>query len=522
MIQVHLNATVRNIRTDNGTKFVNQTLRAYYEEVRISHQTSVACTPQQNGVVERRNHTLVEATRTMLIFLKASLFLWAEAVFAALCYPTTDSEDLCKLKPKADIRIFVGYAPAKKAFRIYNKRTRLIIETIHIDFDELTTMASKQFSSGPEPKLMTPRTISSGLVQKIPSSTLYVPPTKNDWEILFQLMFDEYLNPTPCVNPQVPAVIAPKHAVSSDTPSSTIIDQDTPSTSTFQTNQETPSSVIPLGVEEADHDIKVTHIDNNPYVDFLILEPSSKESSSKVVIPNNVHLINQLSKHNNKWTKYDPLDNVNSNPSSSVSTRHQLQDEALFCYFDAFLSSVEPTSYKEALTESYWIEAMQELLNEFEHELGSVLKSKAHLVARGYHQEKGIDFEESFAPVARLEAIRIFIEFAAHMNTIVYQIDVKTVFLTGILCEEVYIFSKGTVDPTMFIRRKVDTSMVEKSKLDEDPQSKAIDPIRYHGMIDTLMYLTSIKPDLVFVVFMCDQYQEKPTEKHLYAVKRIF
>ncbi|GKC05272.1 retrovirus-related pol polyprotein from transposon TNT 1-94 [Tanacetum coccineum] len=152
MIQVRLNATVRNIRTDNGNEFVNRTLKAYYEEVEMSHQTSVARTPQQNGVVERRNCNLVEAARTMLIFSKALLFLWAEAVtiacytqnrslirkchnktsyellhnrkpdlsylyvFGSLCYPTNDNEDLGKLKPKADIGIFVGYSPAKKAF----------------------------------------------------------------------------------------------------------------------------------------------------------------------------------------------------------------------------------------------------------------------------------------------------------------------------------------------------------------------------------------------------------------------
>ncbi|GJZ84062.1 retrovirus-related pol polyprotein from transposon TNT 1-94 [Tanacetum coccineum] len=83
MIQVRLNATVRNIRTDNGTEFVNQTLCSYYESVGISHETSVARTPQQNGVVERRNRTLVEAARTMLIYAKAPLFLWAEAVATA-------------------------------------------------------------------------------------------------------------------------------------------------------------------------------------------------------------------------------------------------------------------------------------------------------------------------------------------------------------------------------------------------------------------------------------------------------
>ncbi|GKD35070.1 retrovirus-related pol polyprotein from transposon TNT 1-94, partial [Tanacetum coccineum] len=220
-----------------------------------------------------------------------------------------------------------------------------------------------------------------------------------------------------------PTVIAPEPAISTGTPSSMTIDQDAPSTSTSQTNQETPYPVISLGVEESDHAIEVAHMDNYPYVDFPILEPSFEESSAQ--------------------TKDHPIDNVIGDPSRPVFTRHQLQDEALFCYFDAFLSSVKPKSYKEALTESCWIEAMQEELNEFEclevwelvphpdcviiitlkwiykvklDELEGVLKNKAHLVARGYHQEEGIDFEESFAPVARLEAIHIFIAFAAYMN----------------------------------------------------------------------------------------------------------
>ncbi|GKD40733.1 retrovirus-related pol polyprotein from transposon TNT 1-94 [Tanacetum coccineum] len=196
-IQVCLKATVQNVRIDNGTEFVNQTLRGWYENVGITHQTSVARTPQQNGVVERRNQTLVEAARTMLIFSKASLFLWAEAintacyiqnrslirlrynktlyelmqdkkpdlsffhVFGSLCYPTNDHEDLGKFDAKADIGIFVGYAPAKKAFRIYNRRTRIITETIHVTFDELTAMASEQFSSGPRLHYMTPATYST-------------------------------------------------------------------------------------------------------------------------------------------------------------------------------------------------------------------------------------------------------------------------------------------------------------------------------------------------------------------------
>ncbi|GJW56670.1 putative reverse transcriptase domain-containing protein, partial [Tanacetum coccineum] len=245
-------------------------------------------------------------------------------------------------------------------------------------------------------------------------------------------MFDEYLNPPPCVDLQVPAVLAPEPDVSTSTPSSTTIDQDAPSTSTSQTNQETPSLVIPLSVEEVNHDIEVAHMDNNPYVDFLIPEPSSKKSSSQVVIPNHVHSINQLPEHINKWTKDHLTDNVTGDPSRPVFTRHQLQDEALLCYFDDFMSSVEPKSCKEALTESCWIESMQEELKEFEclevwelvphpnrvmiitlkwiykmklDELGGVLKNKARLVAGGYRQEEGIDFEESFALIAFLNGI---------------------------------------------------------------------------------------------------------------------
>ncbi|GJZ15934.1 retrovirus-related pol polyprotein from transposon TNT 1-94 [Tanacetum coccineum] len=200
-----------NGKTDNGTEFVNQTLREYYEKVGISHETSVARSPQQNGVVKRRNRTLIEAARTMLIYAKALLFFWAEAVatacytqnrsiihlrhgktpyellhdkppdlsffhiFGALCYPTNDSENLGKLQPKADIGIFIGYATTKKAFRIYNRRTRRIIETIHVDFDEVTAMASEQSSSGPALHEITPATISLGLVPNHTPSTPLVP-----------------------------------------------------------------------------------------------------------------------------------------------------------------------------------------------------------------------------------------------------------------------------------------------------------------------------------------------------------
>ncbi|GJT94703.1 retrovirus-related pol polyprotein from transposon TNT 1-94 [Tanacetum coccineum] len=395
MIQVWLKVPVRRIRTDNGTKFVNQTLREYYEKVGISHETSVARSPQQNGVIERRNHTLIEAARTMLIFAKSPLFLWAEVV-ATACY------------------------------------------------------------------------------------------TQN---------------------------------------------------------------------RSIDH----------------------------------------------------PLENIIGELDRLVSTRLQLHEQALFCYYDSFLIVIEPKTYKDALTQSCWIEGMQEELNEFERlgvwelvprpdkvmvitlkwiykvkldEVGGILKNKAQLVACGYRQEEGIDFEESFAP----EEVYVSqpYEFVDPDNpNHMYKLK-KALYglkqaprawydmLSSFLISQD--FSKGSVDPTLFIHREgkelllmsmmgkisfflgleisqsprgifinqskyaleslkkygfdscdpVDTPMVEKSKLDEDKEGKDVDPSHYRGMIGTLLYLTASRPDLEFVICMHARYQARPTEKHLHAVKRIF
>ncbi|GJY87453.1 retrovirus-related pol polyprotein from transposon TNT 1-94 [Tanacetum coccineum] len=225
--------------------------------------------------------------------------------------------------------------------------------------------------------------------------------------------------------------VAPEHAVSTSSPSSTTVDQDAPSPSTSHTTQGTQTLIISHDVEEDNHDIEVAHMGNDPYFGILIPKVPSDQSSSDV-IHTIVHPDHQVSEHTSKWTKDHPLENIIGALDRPVSTRLQLHEQALFCYYDAFLTSVEPKNYKEALTQACWIEAMQEELHEFERlevwelvpppdkafvislkwiykvkldELGGILKNKARLVARGYRQEEGIDFEESFAPVARLEAI---------------------------------------------------------------------------------------------------------------------
>ncbi|GJW93398.1 retrovirus-related pol polyprotein from transposon TNT 1-94 [Tanacetum coccineum] len=162
-----------------------QTLREYYEKVGISHETSVARSPQQNVATacytQNRSIICLRHGKTPYELLHDKLpDLLFFHVFGALCYPSNDSENLGKLQPKADIGIFISYAPTKKAFRIYNRRTRRIIETIHVDFDELTAMASEHSSLGPALHEMTPATISSGLMPNPPPSTLFIPPLRTD------------------------------------------------------------------------------------------------------------------------------------------------------------------------------------------------------------------------------------------------------------------------------------------------------------------------------------------------------
>nr|GFC25301.1 retrovirus-related Pol polyprotein from transposon TNT 1-94 [Tanacetum cinerariifolium] len=325
--------------------------------------------------------------------------------------------------------IFIGYAPTKKAFWIYNRRTRRIVETIHVDFDELTAMASEHSSSGPALNEMTPATISSGLMQKPSSSTQYVPPSRNDWDLLFQPLFDELLTPPPSVDPQSPEVIAPNadvippvQAESTGLPSSTTVDQDAPSPSKSQTTPETQSFVIPQDLEEDIHDIEVAHMRNDPLFGVPIPEVTSAQSSSTVSPHTILQSDHQIPQHNRKWTKDHPLYNIIEAMQEELNDFERLEVWKLIPRPDKVMVITLKWIYKVKLDE-----------------MGGILKNKACLVALGYCQEERIYFEESFALVARLEAIRIFLAYAAHKNMVVYQMDVNTAFLNGNLREEVYV-----------------------------------------------------------------------------------
>ncbi|GJX08588.1 retrovirus-related pol polyprotein from transposon TNT 1-94 [Tanacetum coccineum] len=215
--------------------------------------------------------------------------------------------------------------------------------------------------------------------------------------------------------------------------------------------------------------------DNDPLLNVFAPEPSSEESSSGDVSPTEHNQVIHPHDHLGKWTKDHPIDNVISYPSPLVFTRKQLATVALWCFYHFVLSKFKPKNFKTSVTEACWFEAMQDEIHEFDRlqvlelvpkpdcvmiialkwiykvkldEYGDVLKNKARLVAKGYRQEEGIDFEESFAPIARIEAIRIFIANAASKNMTIYQMDVKTAFLNGELKEEVYVSQpEGFVDP---------------------------------------------------------------------------
>ncbi|GJT66819.1 retrovirus-related pol polyprotein from transposon TNT 1-94 [Tanacetum coccineum] len=271
---------------------------------------------------------------------------------------------------------------------------------------------------------MTPATSSSRLVPNPIPQQPCSPPSRDDWDHLFQPMFDEYFNPPIIAVSTIPVAAAPRVVDLADSPVYTSIDQDASSTSIPSTQDQENSIIISQGFEESP---KTPHFHDDPHHESL-----HEDSTSQGL-------------------------------SSNVTPIHTL-----------FESLVEPKNFKQAMTEPSWIDEMQEDIHEFERlqvwelvscpdkvmliklkwiykvktdEFGGVLKNKARLVAQGFKQEEGIDFEESFAPVARIEAIHIFVANATNNNMKIFQMDVKMTFLNGKLKEEFYVSQpEGFVD----------------------------------------------------------------------------
>nr|GEY38151.1 hypothetical protein [Tanacetum cinerariifolium] len=354
-IKDHLCSSLRTVRTDKGMKFLNKTLHAYFASEGINHQTSIAQTPEQNGVIKRRNRTLVEAARTMLSAAKKPSVKFFY-IFGSLCYIVRDGENLDKMKKK------------EKA----------------------------------------------------------------------QVEDDEFVN------------------------------------------------IFCTPVQERG------------------------ETSSRHVDSSNMHTFYQCHPSEHRWMKDHPLEQVIGNPSQLVRTRSQLESDG--------------EMYMFALTEE---------LHQFDRL--DVWELVDRPLSKGYAQKEGVDFEESFAPVAWLEAVRLFIAHAAHKSFTVYQIDIKIAFLYGPLKEEVYVNQPhGFVDPyhpdkvyrlkkalyglKQAPRACVGTPMAMKH-LDADLSETPIDQMKYQSMVEALMYLTASRPDIMHATCYCAHYQVKPTEKQLTAVK---
>ncbi|KAJ9567585.1 hypothetical protein OSB04_003551 [Centaurea solstitialis] len=430
------NLTVRSIRSDHETEFKNSTLETFFDQKGISQNFSSVRTPQQNGVAERRNRTLIEAARSMLSEANLATQFWAEAVntacytqnrslivkrfrrtpyelfrnrkpsiehlhiFGCVCYILNNKDNLGKFDSKSDDGIFLGYSSISKTYRVFNKRRQAIEETIHVKFDE------------------------SGPTFPHPHENSEI----NQWaDSFFQVPETPIADPSP-----------------QDLPDGFEKDPPIPPTEIY-----TPPLINATPITQ----ITPTEPD----------QPTNSEDFSQTTVYQPPAL---------RWTKDYPIDQVLGNPSSGIKTRRQSGN---VCLYVNFISENEPKEIDDALRDPAWVSAMQEELAEFIRnnvwllvprprkrtiigskwifrneldEIGTIIRNKARLVAQGYRQEEGIDYDETFAPVARLEAIRLFLAFAAHMNFKVYQMDIKNAFLNGKLNEEVYVAQPpGFVDP---------------------------------------------------------------------------
>ena len=479
MIETGSSYKVKILRSDNGTEFKNSKMEEFCKYKGIVQQFSAPGTPQQNGVVERKNRTLIEAGRTMLEEAKLPTYFWAEAVntacytqnltlinrhgvtpyqslkgkkpslkhlhvFGCKCFVLrTHPEQLGKFEAKADEGIFIGY-PTSRAFRVFNLRTRTVMESIHVSFDDQKITGLNEDSHD---KLVFENEATSD-------------PEEGESDTDVPSNPDGPPNPDEAPIPDgVPDEYDSSHVEGEQQQTVT----DTPT----ETNQTSGGQDISDTDSGRDPDDTSGHESN-------ISGGASTDSSS---VEDNTNPGGASTSRNNltparKWTKSHTPDLIIGDPDAGIKTRSATENE---CLYHNFLSKEEPKKVEDALKDADWVTAMQEELNEFERNEvwklvprpknrsvvgtkwifknktdsdGVIIRNKARLVAKGYSQQEGIDYDETFAPVARLEAIRIFLAYAAHKKFKVFQMDVKSAFLNGELEEEVYVEQPpGFIDP---------------------------------------------------------------------------
>nr|GEX46862.1 hypothetical protein [Tanacetum cinerariifolium] len=453
-----LQSLVIIIRTDNRTEFKNHVLKEYFDTIGVSHQMSSVRAPQQNGVVEQRNRTLVEAARTMLIFSRAPLFLWDEAI-ATACFT---QNYIGKLGVKGDIGFFIGHSADSCAYRIYNRRTKKIMETMNVSFDELSTMSFEQRSSKPRLQSKTSRQISSGLdLTYAPSTITTQQPTKGEFDLLFEAMYDDYIGGQPATTGRIVSPAQEPH----DHPLEQVIGE--PSRLVLTRNQLrsdgdmcmyalTVSTIEPKNVKEAMTDPE--------WIDSMqeeLLQFKRLDVWVLVPTPDNISPLTL------KWlfkNKHDEEQTVIRNKSRLVVRG---------------VSNGRETAFLQ----------------------GSLKEDVYVCQPEGFIDADHLSHNHFFKGTIDLT---LFIK-CFHHDILVSKYEVEILNKYGM----------ESCDP-------IGTPMEIKDKLDQDQNGTPVDATKYRSMIGALMYLTSSRPDIVHAICLYARYQAKPIEKHLKEVKRIF
>ncbi|KAI3493168.1 hypothetical protein L1887_42158 [Cichorium endivia] len=404
-------------------------------------------------------------------------------IFGCRCFIKNNKDHLGKFAPKSDEAIFMGYSSKSVAYRVLNKRTRVIEESFDIEFDDQYQWRKKN------------QDILYVMENDVPVGHRPIHTVEVDYDLLFdpsETAKEAEVVHSPDAIQQI--ILESGPTTSSETTTSNAQTNLHTNTPTFEGEpSRLPTHVDGIPQSEGDHqpsdntlsadkpsELVTVHTsddttNNSPLISSETNEHiSAEESHNQNPSPENTNFVQGVSPpisdpallpRLHKWTRSHPPNQIIGNPSSKVQTRSKksIQDE---CHYAAYISKVDPKTVLDALDDDDWIKAMQEELSEFKRnnvwdlvprpsnhrvigtrwvfrnkldDMGTVVRNKARLVAKGYSQIEGLDYDETYAPVARLEAICIFLAYAAHKNIIVHQMDVKSAFLQGDLQEIVYL-----------------------------------------------------------------------------------
>ncbi|GJU28744.1 putative ribonuclease H-like domain-containing protein [Tanacetum coccineum] len=514
---------VKVIRCDNGTEFKNREMNQFCKKKGILRQYSVARTPQQNGVAERRNRTLIEAARTMLADSKTPTLSFMRPFGCPVTILNT-IDHLGKFDGKADEGFFVGYSLNSKAFRVFNSRTRIVEENLHIRFSENTPNVvhslmvlqpvDPSYSQDPKSSQDDGSKPSSDDEKKVDEDL------RKDSESIDQEK-DDNVNSTNNVNA---ASTNEVNAVGAKTSIELPVDPNMPALEDY--------SIFDLSSDDQD---------DGAEADMNNLDTTIQVSPNPTTRIHKDHPLNQVIGDFQSATQTRRM-SKNLEEHGFVSTIKQRTNhkDLQNCLFACFLSQEEPKKVIHALKDPSWIEAMQEELLQFKLQEVYVCQPPGFedpdFPDRVYKVEKAL-YGLHQAPRAWYETLSTYLldnEFQRG------KID-KTLFIKSSMGEltfflglqvqqkkdDIFISQDKYVGEILkkfgFTEVKTASTPIETQKpLLKDEDGKEVDVHMYRSMIGSLMYLTSSRPDIMFVVCVCDRYQVNPKVSHLHAVKRIF